>query len=266
MALPINLILVRHGQSEGNKAKRSSEAGDDGLYTPEFMARHSSSFRLTERGREQADQAGKWLRKNFRRFDRHYVSEYLRAIETAALLRLPNAEWFTDFYLTERDWGELDVLPQDERELRFGDALRRREAEPFFWRPPNGETFAQLCLRVDRVLHTLHRECSDRDVIIACHGEVIQAFQIRIERMSQARFRELTFSERSDDRIHNCQIVHYSRRCEGTGRLSRYAEWVRMVRPTDNPLWDTGWRHIERPRYSSDDLLRIVERTPAMIN
>lgn len=266
MALPIDLVLVRHGQSEGNVANRRAEHGDKRIFTPEFRQRHSSSFRLTDLGRDQAKKAGIWIRNEFVGFDRYLVSEYLRAMETAAGLELPDADWLTDFYLTERDWGELDVCPEDERQVRFGDAMLRRLAEPFFWRPPNGETFAQLCLRVDRVFHTLHRKCSDKRVIIVCHGEVMRAFQIRIERMSQARFRELTFSKRSEDRIHNCQVIHYSRREKGVGKLSRYMGWVRMVRPTEDPAWTTGWQPIVRPRYSNEDLLKIVARTPAMVS
>ena len=265
MALPIDIVLVRHGQSEGNVAKHLSESGNNDLYTIEFRERYSSSFRLTDLGRHQAELAGVWIRKEFPGFDRYMVSEYLRAMETAALLALPSAAWFADFYLTERDWGELDICPEDERQEKFGNALRHRRADPFFWRPPNGETFADLCLRVDRVLHTLHRECSDKRVVIVCHGEVMRAFQIRIERMSQTRFRELTFSKNSDDRIYNCQVMHYSRRQKGTGKLFPHMEWMRMIRPAEDPIWSTEWQPIQRPTYSKEELLEIVHRTPAMV-
>jgi NAD+ kinase len=215
MPLPIDLVLVRHGQSEGNLAQRRSEHGDHGAYTEAFKERHSASFRLTDLGREQADRAGVWIKSEFPNFDRLLVSEYLRAMETAAHLALPDAQWFSDFYLTERDWGELDILPQNEQQEKFSEELKRRNVEPFFWRPPNGETYADLCMRVDRVLNTLRRECSDKRVIIVCHGEVMRAFQIRLERMSQTRFRELTFSDNKEDKIFNCQIMHYTRRKNG---------------------------------------------------
>lgn len=266
--LPIDLVLVRHGQSEGNAAKRLSEAGDHSAYTQEFLDRHTASFRLTKHGRTQATQAGEFLRAEFFRngigFDRYITSEYARAMETAGLLQLSNAEWFCEFYLTERDWGELDHCPENEREEKFGTALHRREIEPFFWRPPNGESFAQLGLRVDRVLHTLHRECGDKRVIVVCHGEVMRAFQVRLERMSQVRFKELNFSRRHEDRIHNCQILHYTRRDPATGRLAPYANWKRAIRPTDEPIWSTGWQQVERPRYSNEDLLEVVARIPTM--
>ena len=62
--LPIDLIFVRHGQSEGNLAHRMSEKGDNSFFTPEFRERHSRAFRLTNKGIEQAKSAGFWLKKN----------------------------------------------------------------------------------------------------------------------------------------------------------------------------------------------------------
>lgn len=269
MTLPIDLFLVRHGQSEGNVARRRSEAGDHTAYTEEFRDRHSASFRLSTKGREQAKQAGRYLRKHYLGngsvFDRYYTSEYIRAVETAGLLDLPNADWFRDVYLTERDWGELDVCPENERAERFGAELRRREIEPFFWRPPNGESFMQLCMRVDRVLETLHRECSDKRVILVCHGEVMRAFQVRIERLSQERFRELVFSERPEDRIHNCQITHYTRRHPVTHKIFPYTGWVSWARPTDEPPRVSDWQKIERPHYTNKDLLDMAARVKAVV-
>ncbi len=268
--LPIDLVLVRHGQSEGNKAKRRSEKGDHSAFTPEFLDRHTSSFRLTALGRDQAVAAGTYLKSEFYRngygFDRCYVSEYNRALETAALLELPEARWFRESYLSERDWGDLDVCPENERAEKFGDALRRRVTEPFFWRPPNGESFVQLCMRVDRVLHTLHRECARKRVIVVCHGEVMLAFMVRLERMTQERFRQLHLSPKPEERLHNCQLLHYTRKDPSTERIDDHANWRRMIRPTDTPIWETEWEKIERPAHSNEQLLEWVERTPAMIS
>ena len=270
MTLPVDLVLVRHGQSEGNEAKKRAEHGDHSAYTPEFLKRHTATYRLTEKGRAQALAAGVWLRKEFATddtarsaFDRCYVSSYARAMETAALLRLPRASWYLDDYLTERDWGELDRYPPAERAARFGEALARRDDEPFFWRPKGGQTFQELCLRVDRVLHTLHRECSEKQVLLACHGEVMRAFQVRIERLGQPRFKELHLSEDPLDSIWNCQIVHYTRRDPERPKapLSAHADWVRHIRPTENPARESGWRRIVRNSYSNGQLLRLVEES-----
>lgn len=267
MALPIDLVLVRHGQSEENAAKRLSESGNNSIFTNTFRDRHTASFRLTKAGRNQARRAGIFLSDEFPQgFDRYITSEYNRAMETAGLLGLPNAEWFCDFYLTGRDWGEIDVLPEDERRERLGKALRRQKVEPFFWRPPNGESFADVCFRVDRVLDTLHRECSGKRVLIVCHGEVMWAFRVKLERMSQIRFKELNLSKQPEHRIYNCQILHYSRKNPKNGKLAPFAEWVRHIRPTDTPpTIDSDWQKIKRPRYSNSNLIKMVSQTPCMI-
>lgn len=269
MPLPIDLVLVRHGTSEGNAAKRLSEKGDHSAIKL-LHGRHTASFRLTAQGRSQAERAGAWLCKEFYPeygFDRFYASEYLRALETAGLLGLPSAKWYTDFYISERDWGDLDVLPEDERQEKFGQALRMRDTEPFFWAPPNGENFASLCLRIDRILMTLARECSNKRVIIVCHGEVMWAFRIKLERMSQRLFKELHLSKDDRHKIHNCQIIHYTRRDPADGKKGPYDyyHWKRMVRPTQTPAWEGKWERIVRPNYTNEQLLDIVSHTPAKV-
>jgi NAD+ kinase len=259
MTLPIDLVLVRHGQSEGNLAQRLSEAGEDEQYHKAHMERHTRSFRLTECGCEQAIRAGEWLRREFGHFDRYMVSEFIRAMETAALLDLPDAQWFTSFYLAERDWGEYDYYTQQERIELFGKALRMKDIEPFFWRPLNGESLAELGLRLDRNLGTLHRECSRGSVIMVCHGEVMWTYRVLVERMAQQRFKELHLSQDPLDRIYNGQILHYSRRNPYTLEEERYVNWMRMIRPVEEPVWVSEWQRIERPRYSNRELLNVVE-------
>jgi hypothetical protein len=58
------VVLVRHGESEGNVAFNRSMAGDHSLYSGEFLERHSSLWRLTDRGRAQALTTGEWMRAN----------------------------------------------------------------------------------------------------------------------------------------------------------------------------------------------------------
>ncbi len=241
-------------------AKRLSEAGDNSAFSKAFRNRHSVSFRLTKLGREQARHTGGWLQTEFRYFDRYYTSEYTRAKETAGLLGLPDAKWYCDFYLTERDWGSLDNYPENERYEKFGDQLRRRQIEPFFWSPPHGESFAQLCLRVDRVLHTLHRECSDKRVIIVCHGEVMRAFRVRIERINQAEFKNLLLSKEPAD-----TIIHYPRRNPATGKLYPYANWMRRVRPSETRAWSSDWKTFERRSFTNEELLDMISKIPTMI-
>src|SRR5436189_55274 len=91
--MPLELVLVRHGESEGNEAVRRARAGDESLLE-RLRQRHSSFWRLTDQGIAQARRSGEWLRDAFPEgFHRYYASEYVRAMETAAWLGLPEAEW-----------------------------------------------------------------------------------------------------------------------------------------------------------------------------
>jgi NAD+ kinase len=268
MTMPLDLILVRHGESEGNYAYGLSYRGDHRYFEAgsPFLRRHGSKWRLTECGREQAAAAGAWLRAQVApAFDRYYVAEYLRSMETAAHLGFAEARWYCEFYLRERDWGKFDVMSIEQRKREYADDMRRRELDRFFWTPPGGESMATLCLRIDRVLQTLHRDCADQRVLLVCHGEVMWAFRVRLERMSQHRYQELDYSTDPLHKIHNCQILHYTRHDPVTGATAPYLNWLRSVCPWDLTRSRNEWERIERHRYSNEELLELVERTPPLI-
>src|ERR1700722_19538710 len=100
MTMPLDLVLVRHGESEGNYAYGLSYQGDHRHFAPgaPFLQRHGSKWRLTERGRQQAQITGAWLRAHVAaEFDRYCTAEYLRAMETAVHLGFPEARWYCEF-------------------------------------------------------------------------------------------------------------------------------------------------------------------------
>jgi NAD+ kinase len=266
MTMPKNLLLVRHGESEGNVANARSRQGDDSDFQREFLDRHSSGFRLTDKGQEQARIAGDWIKENIGTdFFRYYASEYTRAIETAYLLNLPDENWFVDFYLRERDWGKLDVMTDHQRKLLYAQELHQREIDRFYWSPPEGESMANLCRRLDRILGTLHRECSGKNVIIVCHGEVMWALRVRLERMLQGRYKELDESRHPFDRMHNCQILHYTRINQDTGEMGPYMDWMRSICPWDTRLSRNTWEKVERKTFSNEELRLLVEQHPRLI-
>lgn len=63
---------------------------------------------------------------------------------------------------------------------------------------PGGESLANACLRVDRVLTQLRESCSGFRVVLVCHGNIMLAFRIRLERMKQSTFRTLLGTSSSD--------------------------------------------------------------------
>lgn len=266
--LPIDLIFVRHGQSEGNLAHRMSEKGDNSFFTPEFRDRHSRAFRLTDKGIEQAKAAGEWLRTNVPMpLDRFYVSDYVRAKETAALLELPVAQWRVDYQLRERDKALMDNCPIDEQKKLFTLEQNQYKLDSFLSYPAGGgESIATLCLRLKTdVLAHFARECSDKRVIVVCHGHVMRAFQLELEDLGHDDFIRLDSSEESADKIYNCQILWYSRRDPDSLNLEAKLIAVRSV-CAHGTMGDYGWRRIQRRRYSNDDLMKDVERYPRHLN
>lgn len=256
MGMPENLVLVRHGESEGNIATALSKRGNDSMFTEKFLNRHSSTWRLTERGREQAAIAGKWIKENIGGcFHRYYVSEYDRAKETAALLDISGAKWMINFYLREREWGALDVMPFEERKKKFAENLRRKEMDPFYWIPTDGESMPTVCLRLEtKVLDTLHRECNRKDALLVVHGDIMWGFRYILERPTHAEIMRLEHSDNPHDKIHNAQIIHYTRKNPETGKLSPYLSWMRSICPTDISLSSNAWQEIKRRKFSNEEL------------
>ncbi|MBI3632583.1 MAG: phosphoglycerate mutase family protein [Candidatus Vogelbacteria bacterium] len=260
--MPKRLLLGRHGESEGNKAKKLLTAGADPatVLTPEFLNRHSSKFRLTDAGQLQAITTGDWIHKNVaKKFDRYYVSEYLRALETAALFNFPDADWRKDFNLRERDYGLMDLLSPEQKERCYIEEMEIYKKEKFLMPiPGGGESIANVCLRVRSVFDTLHRECENDEVCMVCHGEFMWACRIVLERIAMEEYHELDSSKHPFDRIHNCQVLEYTRINPFTGEETNCYKWMRSVCPSNLTLSRNEWTEIKRRKYSNEELLAEV--------
>jgi NAD+ kinase len=260
--MPIDLVLVRHGESEQNFANRKSKKNDHSLVErAEYQERHVSAHRLTAEGRRQAEDAGLWLRTHkLGKFDRRYVSTYTRAQETAQLLAVGGPDWYPLHELREREWGELDGLSWEQRALILQTAVRRQDTDSFYWIPPNGESIAQVTVRLRRMFDTWHRECKKMRVIVVCHGEIMWALRFMIEQMSIERWEELEASEAPGVKIFNCQILHYTRRDPASGMVSEHIDWMRSINARTPENSGQGWEQIDRCRMSDEDLRLAVEK------
>jgi broad specificity phosphatase PhoE len=266
--LPVELILVRHGQSEGNIANKASRKNDNSFFTPEFRERHSRTFRLTDQGIAQAEAAGEWLRANIPQpFDRFYVSDYIRAKETAARLHLPKALWRQEFHLRERDTALMDNLPADEQKTLFERECREYAIDPFLSHPAGGgESIAGLCLRLKAtLLEHWARSWSSARVICVSHGHVMRALQLQLEGLSHDDFLRLDASEQPEDKIRNCQIFWYSRHDPDTHELGKSYVARRSICPWD-PEGDYGWARIKRKKFTDEELLAEVNKYPRHAN
>jgi len=261
--LPVDIVLVRHGESELNLAHTHEY-----LWSEEFSKREHFNYKLTDKGREQSKIAGNWIKKEITQsFDHYFCSNYLRAQETAALLDFPNSKWDADFYLREQDKGILSNLSFAEREHEMEKlGLARLKKDMFYIAPPGGESIANVCLRVDRVIDEWRNHCSGQRIIAVVHESIMQAFRVRLEGMRQARYREMVANEHAHDKIHRCQVNHYSRRNPITGEIAEYPSWMRQTVPWDLNLSSNKWEKIVYPTFTNDELLNEVLKVPQLVN
>lgn len=274
MTMPLDLVLVRHGESEGNVVVEAAKAGNNELFTDAYMTTPGHQWRLTGHGRDQAATIGTWVAGEFPKFHRYYVSPYVRTKETAGCMQLPDAHWLLNRALRERDWGEIGSIPKHEFESRPEYELnaKHRKQDPLYWVAPGGESIAFVAEdRVRNVLDTLHRECGEQQVVCVTHGEVMWAFRLVLERMGDLRFKEL--DDDPSAKIHNCMAIHYSRvNPADPADVSRRLEWMRTARPTFDETtgeWtveESGWTHVEYSVFSNDDLLEQVERVRPVLD
>ncbi|MFF1877229.1 histidine phosphatase family protein [Leifsonia sp. NPDC058230] len=143
------LILVRHGESTANVAATAAEAA--GLETINVESR-DADVPLSPLGEQQALALGARLSRELdgRPEDaRIFSSPYRRAIQTAQLA-LGDARSFTiDERLRDRELGVLDALTARGVDARLpAEAARRRWLGRFYYRPPGGEAWTDVALRI----------------------------------------------------------------------------------------------------------------------
>jgi len=255
MVMPNDLILVRHGHSEGILAIDLGKKGDGSLWTAGFRETPGHQWRLTEDGCKQARKTGEWILDEIgERFDRYYVSPFVRTRETAGLLGLPDAEWRVDQRLRERDWGELSSMPRKESKEKYSQNTFLQKIDALYWRPPSGESIADVRLRVRSFFDTLHRECEGQRVMVVTHGEFMSAARAALEYMSDEEWLDADGDD--DQKILNTHVYHYSRHDPATHSTGKYLSWIRKVCPwrAERP----GWKTIARRRFSNDELLEQV--------
>ncbi len=264
MAMPKNLFLVRHGQSEGNLVRKQFEnTKDESLYSSEFLDLHESQYELTELGVSQAKKAGEWfVKNNFTAFYRMLVSNNVRAMQTAAHLNLPNALWMMDYNLRERDGGLFNAITPSERDLRYHDEQKFNDSQPFLFRPPQGESLADVCMRDKIVLDTLARECDGKNVVIVNHGHVMRTFKIVLERFSLKMANDYLSTGDEWGRVPNCSIIQFTREnpFDSSQGLSDSFGWVRMIRPAGGGEPEGPFVAIERKKYTNEELLEEAEK------
>ena len=187
------LWIVRHGQSASNVARRlAEEAAQEDI----GISIRDVDVELSALGQAQARAVGRWFgnRPTDERPNVVLVSPYRRAVQTAQLIcqeggitvRREDGSYVVDERLREKEFGVLTGLTRagiasrhpNEYELRmlFGK---------FYHRPPGGESYCDVIMRLRSFLGTVTRDHAAGDrVLIVCHSVVVNCFRYLLERMN----------------------------------------------------------------------------------
>jgi probable phosphoglycerate mutase len=185
---PRRLWLIRHGESAGNVANLAAiRAG-----LPELdLAERDMDVPLSEAGEAQATALAAVLRALPEPPDVVWCSPYRRALDTAriameeAALDVP---LHCDERLREREFGVLDRLTKVGIEQRFPEQAQARTfLGKFFHRPPGGESWADVALRVRTVLTDLRMDHAGQGVMVVAHQAVLVLFRYVLEDLDEQR-------------------------------------------------------------------------------
>ena len=208
---PERMWLVRHGQSQGNVAR--DEADETGAHEIGIDMR-DVDVPLSALGIEQAEAAGAYF-ASLPVDERPEVvlsSPYERARQTSELICKAGAlaggpgRTIIDERLREREFGIFDRLTTLGIRGKFPEeAEHRSRLGKFYHRPPGGESWADVILRLRSMLNTINLHYSDRRVLVVCHQVVVLCMRYILEELDEAQI--LAIDKAAD--VLNCGICAY---------------------------------------------------------
>ena len=189
-----NLILIRHGMSCWNKAKRFTGWADVDLH---------------EEGKSEAERAGQLVKDLQIEFDGYFTSRLKRAINSLNIilevLGKSNVEINKAWELNERHYGNLTSLNKEEIRKKFGDKQVQIWRRSFDTRPPpmdkqhpykskinSNISSESLEDTVKRVIPYYEKNIkplisSKKNVLIVFHGNSCRALLMKIFNISKEK-------------------------------------------------------------------------------
>lgn len=205
---PTQLWLVRHGESAGNVALRHAMArGDQHIDT----GGRDVDVPLSRLGERQAQAVGAWFGQQAVAPDAILTSPYVRARRTAELLAAA-ADWnlpiIQDERLREKEFGIIDALTSAGVLAKYPEqAAFRASLGKFYHRPPGGESWRDVILRLRGIADSLRLEYSGQRVLIVCHTVVVLCFRYLLERLTEEEILRVDQAHN----IANCSVTSYLR-------------------------------------------------------
>ena len=240
---PSRLWIVRHGESMGNVARDAAMASDLARID---IADRDVDVPLSPLGLKQSHALGRWF-AGLPAADRPEIilsSPYCRALGTASAIveeaGLQDVLRSVDERLREKEFGILDRLTRFGIESEHPDQAEfRRLLGKFYHRPPGGESWCDVILRLRAMLDTVNLHYGGRRVLIVGHQVVVLCLRYIIERLDEEQI--LAIDRQGD--VANCAVTEY--RAAGTpkGEVELKLERYNFVAP----LLDEGAKVTAEP-------------------
>lgn len=200
------LWLTRHGESEGNvAATRADLEGADVI----DIAERDADVALSGTGADQARALGSWLAEHGDAIDIAWVSPYLRAQQTLALAIEESGSRLiplTDERLRDRELGILDLLTRRGVErLHPAEAERRRRLGKYYHRPPGGESWADLRLRLRSFLAD-SLPAADGGALVVAHDAIVLLLVSLLTAMNEPEILDFAAA----NTVLNASVTHLS--------------------------------------------------------
>lgn len=221
---PKQLVIVRHGQSAGNVARDSAQ---ETAATHIALSSRDADVPLSTLGLQQAASLGRWF-SGTERPEVFLSSPYLRACQTAEQFRAHGGATSEtpicfDERLREKEFGILDGLTTlGIAKLYPEQAQFRSVLGKFYHRPPGGESWCDVILRLRSVMDTISLHYAGKRVMIFSHQVVVLCLRYIIEGLTEDQI--LSIGREGD--VANCAITEYvlDDQIAGSGglRLNRY--------------------------------------------
>jgi broad specificity phosphatase PhoE len=238
---PQELWIVRHGQSAGNVARDAAEAASLPLID---LSTRDVDTPLSALGEQQSRALGQW----FARLDESQrptailTSPYLRARQTAALIfevleaASDDIVLRADERLREKEFGILDRLTKFGIRDKYPElADQRAHVGKFYFRPPGGESWCDVILRLRSVIDTLTRDYRHERVLIVAHQVIVNCFRYLLERLDELQILEI---DRQLD-VPNCSVTSYAFDAQAGkhGKLAlQFANFVAPMEEAHTPV------------------------------
>jgi broad specificity phosphatase PhoE len=208
---PDVIWVARHGQSAGNVARDAAEAA--GLPLIDIATRDIDTP-LSALGERQAEALGHWFGEMPPQERPTVVlcSSYLRARKTAEIalraagIDFDDIHFAADERLREKEFGILDRLTKIGIVQKYPELHHQRShVGKFYFRPPGGESWCDVILRLRSVIDTVCREYRRERVLIVGHQVIVNCFRYLLERMDEQQILEI---DRAAD-VPNCGVTSY---------------------------------------------------------